>query len=112
MSSTDGITLSLDDITIDIAIDVSDIKYCPGPCKSIEPENNYCFKPNTGGSYSRFIYKMYKGGNLIIKNARICEGCYKLYQYIEYSYDVDADTSRQYSEISADAILSKFNIDI
>lgn len=100
-------SIGLNDITLDIAIDVSEIKYCPGPCKSIEHEIGYSFKPTTGGRYSNFIYKMHKGGKLIIQNARMCEACYQLYQYVEYSTDADEDTSRKYSEISADIILSK-----
>lgn len=108
MSSLDDTTLSLEDVYIDIAIDVSNIKYCPGPCKSIEPEVRYSFKPITGGRYSNFTYKMHKGGNLIIQNARVCESCYKLYQYVEYSYSLDGDiTSDEYSKMSADAILRK-----
>ena len=48
----------------DIIVDVSNIKYCVGPCnsKKEEPEpitinnkNIYIFKPNDGGRYKQYI---------------------------------------------------------
>jgi hypothetical protein len=102
----------MDPYIYNITLDVSLIKFCPGPCNSIELEkepldSKYEFKPHTGGRYNNFKYKICKNKYLIIKNARICEGCYKLYQYSEYSLDGDIDPD-EISEKSANAILTKF----
>ena len=75
----------------DIIIDVSNIKYCVGPCnsKKEEPEpiiinnkKNYVFKPNNGGRYKEYIYQ-----NIILKNARMCCNCNNRYlEFIEENH--------------------------
>tara|TARA_B000000477_G_scaffold124573_1_gene132779 strand:+ start:11605 stop:11922 length:318 start_codon:yes stop_codon:yes gene_type:complete len=83
--------------TSDITIDVSNIKFCPGPCNSIVPEsepvkiankNWYNFKPHTGGRYDCLSYPigMY---SLSLLNVRMCRRCNKrnLEFWEEQSYE-------------------------
>lgn len=61
-----------------------DIKFCPGPCKSTNPEGNpvkinnadrFVFKPYSGGRYSYFTWPMTNGDNVTVTNIRVCAGC-------------------------------------
>jgi len=80
----------------DIIVDVSDIKFCVGPCNSkkeeLEPiiiNNNYIyiFKPNDGGRYKEYIYKLDNNHSIILKNARMCCSCNSRYlEFIEEDY--------------------------
>ena len=72
-----------------ISIDLSNIKFCPGPCKDTteEPDttnNNSCyFKPYSGGKYSQFNYPIDDKNTLILKNLRICSSCH--HRYLEFT---------------------------
>jgi hypothetical protein len=72
-----------------ISFDLSNIKFCPGPCKDTteEPDtthNNCCyFKPYSGGKYSQFIYPIDEKKTLILKNLRICSSCH--HRYLEFT---------------------------
>ena len=80
----------------DIVVDVSNIKYCVGPCnsKKEEPEpitinnkKNYVFKPNDGGRYKEYIYQIDNDRNIILKNARMCYNCNNRYlEFIEENH--------------------------
>lgn len=77
----------------DIIVDVSNIKYCVGPCnsKKEEPEpitinnkNIYIFKPNDGGRYKQYIYQIDNEHSIILKKARMCCSCNNRYlEFIE-----------------------------
>ena len=86
-----------------ISIDLSNIKFCPGPCKDTteEPDttnNNSCyFKPYSGGKYSQFNYPIDDKNTLILKNLRICSSCHHRYlEFTEGNYvddlKIDANT--------------------
>ena len=78
---------------MDISIDVSDIKFCPGPCNSIEHEplplnnNYYYFKPHSGNRYNYILYK-YKNKNLYLNNIRICRSCNNRYNDLSDENDI------------------------
>ena len=84
-----------------ISADLSNVKFCPGPCNNTmdEPEpysiyttqnidNNcsnemHCFKPYSGGKYARFCYPINNTQTLILNNLRICSSCH--HRYLEFS---------------------------
>jgi hypothetical protein len=83
-----------------ISIDLSNVKICPGPCNNTmeEPEpsiytsnnkddnrveNMYCFKPYSGGKYTRFCYPINNTQTLVLNNLRICASCH--HRYLEFS---------------------------
>ena len=61
--------------TNNITIDVSNIKFCPGPCNCTDNESEwYIFKPHSGGRYERLSYPL---GIYTISliNVRLCSSC-------------------------------------
>lgn len=94
---------------MDINIDVSNIKFCPGPCNSIEPEplplnnNYYYFKPHSGNRYP-FISYPYKNNTLYLNNIRICRSCNN--RYNEFSDEND----NEQLELDAEKIIKKLKI--
>lgn len=75
----------------DIIIEAQNIKFCPGPCNDTTPEPSpnksenevwYTFKPHSVGRYERLSYPMSNGGELILKNVRICRSC--CHRHIEF----------------------------
>ena len=106
--------MSTNNTTNDITIDVSNIKFCPGPCNSKTHEskpfikkNEYWFefKPHTGGRYSCFSYPL-STNTLNLTNVRMCRSCNS--RHLEF-WDEDA-----YEDLKDDAkiILKKLNIDL
>lgn len=72
--------------TSNIIVNAENIKFCPGPCndysdecppKTFGNEKRYYFKPYSGGRYNQLSYPMHNGGELFLKNVRICSYCCK-----------------------------------
>tara|TARA_Y100000361_G_C11141032_1_gene335067 strand:+ start:775 stop:1071 length:297 start_codon:yes stop_codon:yes gene_type:complete len=90
------------------SIDVSNVKFCTGPCNSFEPEPEplndtyYYFKPHSGNRYT-YTYP-YKKSTLYINNLRICRGCNN--RYIELCDENDLEQL----EKDAETILKKLDI--
>lgn len=106
--------------SLDVTFNVETAKFCPGPCESmtVEPKpydvenvKKHVFKPYSGGCYDEFVYPMSDGGNLILKNVRMCRGCYDRYQEICNSSFDKEDVSAM-SNRDAEAILAKLNNDM
>ena len=87
--------------SLEIIIDASKIKFCPGPCKSkeVEPEPTilsngtkmFYFKPKINGGTYEICYPL--GGDneiLILENVRICSSCNK--RYLELWDDNDYES--------------------
>lgn len=97
-----------------IVIDVSDIKFCIGPCSSKECEPNvitlengkkqYYFKPYNGGKYKELCFPIGKESYLILNNARICSCCNN--RYLENWDESDYET------LEADANIIRQKLDI
>lgn len=98
-----------------ITIDVSNIKFCPGPCNSktheskpVKIKNNqyrFEFKPHTGGMYGCFSYPL-STYTLNLTNVRMCRSCNS--RHLEF-WDQDA-----YEDLENDAkiIIKKLDIDL
>lgn len=78
-----------------IVIDVSDTKFCVGPCISEEKETTKkkFLKPYSGGRYKEFCYPIGKNSYLILKNVRICANCNS--RYLEFSEEKDNESLKQ-----------------
>jgi hypothetical protein len=72
------------------------IKFCPGPCKSTQPEGQptkigsemwHQFKPYSGGNYEYFTWQMSNRNYVTVKNIRPCAMCNSLYLEISHSDD-------------------------
>ena len=100
---------------MDFTFDVSDIKFCPGPCNSkiieskpVIGKNNelwHEFKPHTGGMYNCLTYPIgYYSMNLT--NVRLCRDCNS--RHLEF-WD-----EQSYENLERDAytIIEKLNIDL
>jgi hypothetical protein len=109
--------------SLDVTLNVENVKFCPGPCKWKNPEpepvirNNekdHHFKPYNGGRYIYFIYPMLNGGNLTLKNVRMCPGCYHHYQDMMDSMDdVELyDEMLNMSDCAAKTIIAKLQNDV
>tara|TARA_B110001452_G_C14991481_1_gene346618 strand:+ start:228 stop:539 length:312 start_codon:yes stop_codon:yes gene_type:complete len=99
---------------MNINIDVSNINFCPGPCKykmsELEPINinselYYLFKPHSGGRY-KSIYYPFKKQYICLKNVRICSGCNN--RHLEF-WD-----EKNYEQLEKDAniIIKKLNLNL
>lgn len=97
-------------ITDNIVIQADNINFCPGPCidTTLEPlpkkfgkENVYVFKPHSGGRYQSISYPMSGGGELILKNVRMCRSCYR--RHMEF----DEEDLIQYLNKDCDNIIKK-----
>jgi hypothetical protein len=83
-----------------ISVDLSNVKFCPGPCNDSMEESSpsiytsqnngvnnvkeiHCFKPYSGGKYSKFCYPINNTQTLVLKNLRICSYCH--HRYLEFS---------------------------
>lgn len=84
-----------------ISIDLSNVKFCPGPCNCSvdEPEPSiysssnsfeddkkeyiYSYKPYSGGKYSKFCYPINDQQTLVLNNLRICSSCH--HRYLEFT---------------------------
>jgi|Laugrefabdmm15dn_1035133.scaffolds.fasta_scaffold106116_2 hypothetical protein len=83
-----------------ISVDLSNVKFCPGPCNDSMEESSpsiytsqnngvnnvkeiHCFKPYSGGKYSKFFYPINNTQTLVLKNLRICSYCH--HRYLEFS---------------------------
>lgn len=74
------------DTSNDIIINAENIKFCPGPCNDYSEEcppetrgneKRYFFKPYSGGRYNQLSYPMQNGGEIFLKNVRMCSYCCK-----------------------------------
>ena len=103
----------------DIVIDVTHIKFCPGPCNSTTPEAGppgppriincqpwHAFKPYSGGRYIGFNYPMYEGGRLFLKNVRLCSSCNSRWHDMIYD-SVDEQDMLEMSDEDAQRIMKK-----
>ena len=80
-----------------IDIDVNNLEFCPGPCRSIQKESKpiilgrsrlwYEFKPHSGGRLNNFTYPIDENNLIELKNVRLCRDCYS--RYLEYSVAKD-----------------------
>jgi hypothetical protein len=87
------------------------IKFCPGPCKSTQPEGPptkidsemwHQFKPYSGGRYSCFSWEMSNGDYVTVKNIRPCACCNSLYLDLTHS-----DDSGDQEAVYGDAVFKK-----
>jgi len=99
----------------DVSIDLSNIKFCPGPCKytmeeselSIYTQQNiHTFKPYSGGKYSKFCYPINDTQTLILYNLRICSSCH--HRYLEFTEENYIDELK----IDANTIMKKLEKNI
>lgn len=101
--------------SLDVILNVQNVKFCPGPCKcktnepepiEVNNEKRHFFKPYSGGRYVYFIYPMLNGGDLILENVRMCSGCNS--RYHDMSGDTDTEEEMMaMSDIDAKAIIAK-----
>ena len=89
-----------------IIVDVSDKKFCVGPCSSKDEETTEkkFLKPYSGGKYKPFCYPISENCNLILKNVRICNGCN--HRYLEFWNENEIDSLKR----DAQTILNKLEI--
>jgi len=71
-----------------VSADLSNVRFCPGPCNNTmeEPTPSIymnCFKPYSGGKYARFCYPINNTQTLVLNNLRICASCHR--RYLEFS---------------------------
>jgi hypothetical protein len=87
------------------------IKFCPGPCKSTQPEGpptkignemRHQFKPYSGGNYPQFTWIMSNSNYVTVKNIRPCAMCNSLYQVL-----CDSDEYRHKENEYGDAVFKK-----
>jgi hypothetical protein len=102
-----------------VSIDLSNIKFCPGPCKytmeesetSVDMSQNFngninSFKPYSGGKYTRFCYPINDKQILILNNLRICSSCH--HRYLEFTEENYIDDLK----IDANTIMKKLEKNI
>lgn len=102
-----------------VSIDLSNVKFCPGPCKytmeESEPsiyttqnfnKNIHTFKPYSGGKYSKFCYPINDTQTLILNNLRICSSCH--HRYLEFTEENYIDDLK----IDANTIMKKLEKNI
>lgn len=89
-----------------IVVDVTDMKFCVGPCSSKEEETTEkkFLKPYSGGKYEEFCYPIGEECNLILKNVRICNSCN--HRYLEFWEENEIDSLKG----DAQTILKKLEI--
>jgi len=80
----------------DVVIDAKNVKFCCGPCCSVdfepEPINissepYHCYKPHSGGRYQQFIWPLSNGGSVSVINLRVCHGCFSRYNDDDFDTD-------------------------
>lgn len=93
-------------LTENIIVDVSDMKFCVGPCNSKEEETTEkkFLKPYSGGMYNEFWYPISEECNLILKNVRICKCCNN--RYLEFWEEDEINFLKE----DAQVILKKLEI--
>jgi hypothetical protein len=97
-----------------IIVDVSQVKFCTGPCNCKENEcepitlsngkKHFMFKPYNGEKYEEYQYPLNDNSYLILKNVRICSLCNK--RYLENWDEKDYETLM----LDAQIICQKLNI--
>jgi hypothetical protein len=102
-----------------VSVDLSNVKFCPGPCNYSEDEPEpsmmnicgekkyvYCFKPYSGGKYTKFCYPINDMQVLVLNNLRICSSCNQRYlEFTEGNYVDDL-------KIDANIIMKKLQKNI
>lgn len=89
-----------------IIVDVSDKKFCVGPCisKDEETTEKKFLKPYSGGKYKEFCYPISVESRLILKNVRICDSCNR--RYLEFWDENEIESLKK----DAQTILNKLKI--
>jgi hypothetical protein len=91
----------------DYVFDGKEIKFCPGPCKSTQPEGPptkigsemwHQFKPYSGGRYSCFSWEMSNGDYVTVKNIRPCANCNALNLDISHSDEFSVEQVTIYGD--------------
>lgn len=81
-------------MSCNVVIDAKNVKFCCGPCCSVDPEPEslnfgsepyHCYKPHSGGRYKQFTWPLSNGGSVSVINLRVCHGCFSRYNDDEFS---------------------------